>query len=323
MLRIRLAVSLLAFGIGAVATPAGAQDYPNQAVRFVIPFATGGGSDLHGRFTADLLSKRLGQPVVVENKTGAGGTIGGDYVAKSKPDGYTILYASSDLITIGPAVKAIMPYKVPDDFAFIGRTLDFPFIVIANKNVPFNTLAEMIAYGKANPKKLRYGSSGVGGGPHMTFELIAKAAGIEMTHIPYTGAGQSITALMGGFIDMIIGGPAVKEFTEAGTARAIVQTGKQRDPNFPNLPTLAEAGLGDVSVGIWFGIMAPAATPEPILARLRKEVAEITKDPDASERLKKLGYTWAHLDPAAFKDHVARELGQWKGVAQAANIKIE
>jgi tripartite-type tricarboxylate transporter receptor subunit TctC len=311
--------------VAAVATTGNAlaQDYPNRPVKIIVPFAPGAGNDTLGRLTADYLTPRLGQPVVVENKAGAGSQIGIDFVAKSPPDGYTLVWAASDGITILPAVKPNMPYKVPDDFAFIARMVQIPFVIAVNPDLPIKNVADLIAYAKANPGKVKYGTSGIGGGPHMGSALIEKAAGVEMLHVPYSGVAPAITALRGKSIDIaLITPPTVKPHTDAGAFRAIATTGTERHPLFPDLPTLTEAGL-PVTVVVWYGILAPANTPEPVLAKLRTEVGEGLKDPKVQQRLTQLGYQVSYLPGDEFKAFVTKDGDQWKTVAKTAKISLD
>ena len=323
MLRKFLVGGLVALGVCTGSLIASAQEYPTRAVRIVVPFLPGAGNDILGRLTADNLSTRLGQPVFVENKPGAGSQIGIDFVAKSKPDGYNLVWAASDGITILPAVKAGMPYKVPDDFTFIARIVQIPFIVGVNPKLPINSMADLIAYAKANPGKVKYGTSGIGGGPHMGSALIEKVAGVEMLHIPYSGVAAAVNALLAGTIDIaLITPPTVRPHTDAGTIRAIASTGKERHQLFPNVPTLEEQGL-PISVVVWYGILAPAGTPEPVLARLRKEIGDVLKDPQVLQKLNTLGYQVSYLPGDEFKDFVMKDYEQWKSVAKSANIVAE
>ncbi len=314
MLRKLIVTAMVALGAGTWSALSFAQEYPTHAVRIVVPFLPGAGNDILGRLTADNLTTRLGQPFIVENKPGAGSQIGIDFVAKSKPDGYN---------PILPAVKQGMPYKVPDDFTFIARIVQIPFVVGVNPKLPINSVADLIAYAKANPGKVKYGTSGIGGGPHMGSALIEKAAGVEMLHIPYSGVSAAVNALLAGTIDIaLITPPTVRPHTDAGTIRAIATTGKERHPLFPNTPTLEEAGL-PVTVVVWYGILAPAGTPEPVLARLRKEVADVLKDPQVLQKLNALGYQVSYLPDDEFKDFVMKDAEQWKSVAKSANIVAE
>ena len=321
-MRIALATAALAFAAFAPAVPG--QEFPKAgAVRIVVPFLPGAGNDLLGRLTAEHLTPRLGQSVIVENKAGAGSQIGIDFVAKSKPDGYNLVWAASDGITILPAVKSNMPYRVPDDFAFISRIVLLPFVLAVSPRLPVKSVPELIAYAKANPGKVRYGTSGIGGAPHMGTVLMEKTAGIEMLHVPFAGISAVITALRGDTIDIaFITPPTVKPHTDGGAFRAIATTGKVRHPLFPDVPTLEESGLAGVVVVVWYGILAPAGTPEPVLARLRTEVADILKDPKVTTRLDQLGYQISYLAGNDFRDYIVGDLEQWKKVARDANVKL-
>jgi tripartite-type tricarboxylate transporter receptor subunit TctC len=322
MLRKLAAVSMLALGVQALPFLANAQDYPTQPIRIIVPFAPGAGNDLLGRLTADALTQRMGQTVFVENKAGAGSAIGIDLVAKSKPDGYTILWTASDGITILPAVKTSVPYKVPDDFTFIARITQLPFFVAVNPDLPIKSLQELIAYGKANPGKLRYGTAGVAGGPHMATALLAHKAGIEMTHVPYQGIAPAMTALIGGFVDVVLAAPSsVKPYADGGKVRLLAMSGKERHPNFPDVPTWEQAGL-PLNITVFYGILAPAGTPEPILARLRKEIGGMLADPKIVERLQTLGYKPEFIAGDEFKKFLVNDLEQWKTTAKAANIAV-
>ena len=307
-----------------LATPgAVAQDYPNRAVRLIVTFAPGGGSDLLGRATAELLGSRLGQPVVVENKPGAGGTIGVGLAAKANPDGYTLLWGASDTLTVTSSVKVSVPFAVPEDFAFIAQVTGFNYVIVINPKLPYKNLQELIAYAKDNPGKVRYGSSGTGSASHLVPELLAKEAGIKLTHVPYGGSGPANTAAMGGHIDLVFTSPQVKNLTEAGQLRAIAQTGAGRDPGFADVPTLKESGFPSLVIPITWGLLAPAGTPEPVLVTLRAAAAEMMKDPATAERFRKLGYEPAYLPHDQFREFIVKDLEQWRGVAKSANITIE
>ena len=317
MLAAYLAAVSLVFVSGAHA-----QTYPDKPIRIIIPLPPGGGTDTLGRFIAERLSAKLGQPVVPENKPGAGAVIGTDAVAKAKPDGYTILWTSSDGVSMAPVLKKSLPYKVPDDFTYVARVSDFAYIVTVNPKVPIKNMQEFVAYAKAHPGELKYGTSGIGSGPHMATELIASATGTQMLHVPYQGIGPAIQAALGGHLDVILAAPTVKSQTDAGALRPLATTGTTRNPDFPNLPTLAEAGIPNLVVTIWWGIMAPAGTPEPALAKLRAAVAEIIKDPATIEGMRKLGYAPNYLPHDQFRTFVLEDMQQWGRAAKAANITV-
>jgi tripartite-type tricarboxylate transporter receptor subunit TctC len=301
-----------------------AEDFPKAGpIKIIVPFLPGAGNDLLGRLTADNLTPRLGQTVIVENKAGAGSQIGIDFVAKSKPDGYTLVWAASDGITILPAVKPNMPYRVPEDFTYIARIVLLPFVLAVSPRLPVKTVPELIAYAKANPGKVRYGTSGIGGAPHMGTVLMEKTAGIEMLHVPFAGISAVVSALRGDTIDVaFITPPTVKPHTDAGAFRAIATTGKVRHPLFPDVPTLEEAGLPGVVVVVWYGVLAPAGTPEPVQARLRNEIADILKDPKVAAKLDQLGYQVSYLPGNEFRSYVVGDLEQWRKVAKDANVNL-
>ncbi|GIK85221.1 MAG: MFS transporter [Betaproteobacteria bacterium] len=320
----RLLAAATAALAAAMSPVVAAQEYPKAGVvKIIVPFLPGAGNDLLGRLTAEHLTPRLGQTVIVENKAGAGSMIGIDFVAKSKPDGYHLIWAASDGISILPAVKQNMPYKVPDDFAYIARIVQLPFVLAVSPRLPVKSVAELIAYAKANPGKIRYGTSGIGGAPHMGTALMEKNAGIEMLHVPFAGISAVITALRGDTIDIaLITPPTVKPHTDSGAFRAIATTGPVRHPLFPDTPTLEEAGLKNVQVVVWYGVLAPAATPEPVLARLRTEIADMLKDPKVTSRLDTLGYQVSYLAGNDFRDYIVADLEQWRKVAREANVKL-
>jgi tripartite-type tricarboxylate transporter receptor subunit TctC len=310
-------------GLGMTLQPALAQEYPSRPVRVVIPFAAGAGTDLTGRIVAQELSKRLGQQFFVENKPGAAAQLGTDLVAKSPPDGYTLLWTVTDGLSVLPAVKASVPYAVPDDFAFIGSIAQQPYTLTVNPKWPFKSVAEFVAYAKANPNKLNYGSAGVGSAPHMSMALIAAKAGIQMVHIPFAGLGPATNALLAGTVDVALITPAqVKPHVDSGTLRPLAVTSPKRSPVLPDVPTLQEAGLAVTAV-VAYGLTAPARTPEPVLARLRQAVLEVTRDKAVADHFGALGIELTPLIGDAYRDFILKDLEQWRGVAKAANVRIE
>ena len=321
----RTAVTLLlVWCLGGLAPAAMAEDYPTRPVRIIVPFPPGAGNDLMGRLTAEALTKRLGQSVFVENKGGAGSQIGLDLVAKSKPDGYTLGWGASDGITILPAVRASVPYKVPDSFSYIARITLLPSIVAVSPKLPINSMAELIAYGKANPGKLRFGSAGIGASSHLETELLMRGVGIQMLHVPFNGISPAVAALLAGDVDVLLAAPSsIKPLADAGNVRVVATTGPERHPLFPDVPTLAEAAPGHLVVTLWYGLLAPAGTPEPVLNRLRGAVADMLADPAIVARLAALGYKPDYLPGAEFEAFVVKDLAQWRQVAKEADIKLE
>ena len=313
-------LTLISLSIGFTGS-AFSQDYPNRPIRLVVPLPPGGGTDLMARVTAQLLSSRLTQGVVVENKAGGGSIIGVDNVAKARPDGYTLLWTASDGVSIAPALRNT-PYKIPDDFSYIARISDFAYVITVNPKLPIYTLVDLINYAKQNPGKLRYGTAGVGSGPHLATELVDSAAGIDMLHVPYRGIGPAITAALGGFVDVIFAAPTIKNHIDSGNLRAIAVTSKDRHPDLPNVPTLSEAGLKNLVITIWWGIMAPASTPEPILSKLRREVDLMMKDPKTAESFRKIGYESAYLPHDAFREFVIGDIERWRSVAKKSKIVV-
>ena len=299
MLRTAFAASLIALGLLA---PASAQTYPERPVRLVVPYAPGGGGGYVAQALSDFLSEKWGQRVYVDNKPGAGSALGIDLVAKSKPDGYTFVHMTSDGISVLPAVKPTVPYKVPEDFSFVAGIVTYSYSITAAGDRPYKTMAEMIAWAKANPGKVRVGNSGVGSGTHLTGELIARTTGTEMVHVPFSGAGPGVTAVVGGHIDLLISTPSVVvPHIEAGKVRSLATTDKERHMNLPNVPTLVESGLPALDVVGYYGILGPAGIPEPILQKWREGIQDAHKDPKFIERMAQLGFTKGTLAGDALK----------------------
>ncbi len=319
-MRTAAAIALVGMLVGSA--PAPAQDYPSKPVRVVIPFAAGAGTDLTGRLVAQELSKRLGQQFYIENKPGAAALLGTDLVAKADPDGYTLLWCVTDGLSVLPAVKTV-PYAIPDDFAFIASIAHQPYTIAVPPKEPFASMAEFVAYAKANPGKLNYGSAGVGSLPHLVMALVEKAAGIKMEHVPYVGLGPMANALIAGTVDV---GPItpvqVKPHIESKALRALAVTSKTRSRVLPDVPTLEESGL-KVSAVVAYGLTAPARTPPAIVARLRTAMDEVMKDKAFTDRFRDLGFELDPLIGDAWRDFVLKDLEQWRGVAKAAAIKLD
>lgn len=319
----RLIVSCLA-GISLMAAPSSsvAQDYPTKPVRIVVPFSAGGGTDLVGRIMADELSKRLNQRFFVENRPGAGGTLGTDQVAKSAPDGYTLLWTVTDSLSVAPAVRTALPYRIPEDLAFIGSIALQPFALAVNAKLPINSVGEFVTYTKNNPGKLNFGSAGVGSVPHMGNVLLNSAAGIEMVHVPFSGLAPAVNALISGTVDVGLATPSLmRAHAEAGTARILAVTSEDRYSALPDVPTLREVGIDVVAVNS-YGLSAPAGVPSTIVERLRRATREIANDKAIVAQLHKLGFSPVALIGDAYRDYITKDLEQWRGVAQSAGIRI-
>lgn len=315
-------VALTAFAVHAPS--ASAQEWPEAGpITIIVPFNPGAGNDLLGRMTADYMTRTLGQQVVVENVPGGGSAIGLDRVANADPDGYTLLWSPSDGMSILPAVRSNVPYTVPDDFEFLARIVQLPFVVAVNPSVPAENIEELIAHSQANPGRIRYGSSGVGGAPHMGTVLFGSIADVEQVHVPYSGISVALADLIGGNIEVLwLTPPTAFPHHDAGTIRVIAQTGTERHRLYPDIPTLLESDI-DMTLGVFYGMMAPRGTPEPILERLRDEIAAMLEDEDILSLLSERGFPPAFLRGAEFEAMVVAELEQWRAVAEAEGIQLE
>ncbi len=317
---------LAALALAAMAglVPAGAEDYPNKPIKIVVPFGPGAANDTLARITADALQPRLGQPVVVENKPGAGSAIGVDHVAKSPADGYTLLWAASDGLTVLPAVKPDVPYKVPDEFTLLCKMFDTSFMVVISSALPAKNMTELVTYLKANPGKVRFGTSGAGSLAHLALALMESRFGVKLVHVPYKGMANVVTDLLGGHIDMaVITPPTVSPHRTSEKIRILATTGSKRTSVFPDLPTIKEAGLADVVVEVWFGLVGPANLPANVSGRIQKEVAEILKDPEWVAKYKKANFDPSYAAAEPFKKIVLDELKQWKDIATREKIVLE
>jgi tripartite-type tricarboxylate transporter receptor subunit TctC len=324
MARTALFLSALVFAAMQTALPARAQEFPSkQTVRIIVPFLPGAANDTLARITAAALTPRLGQSVIVENKAGAGSAIGTDFVAKSPADGYTLLWGGADGMSVLPAVKPNLAYKVPEDFTFICQFSETVFAVVVSSQLPIKSVPEFVAYAKANPGKIRYGTSGVGSIAHVGFVLLENRAGIEMVHVPYKGMSAVVTDLLGGHIEMAYVTPqTIFQHADSSKIRIIATTGSRRAPLFPNLPTLKESGLPEVVVETWFGVVGPANLPANIAARLQREIGEVLKDPEVIAKLKSANFEPYFVPSEPFRKYVVDDLNKWKSVAQRENIVI-
>jgi tripartite-type tricarboxylate transporter receptor subunit TctC len=325
MKKLFLFVSAMVFAALQTAAPASSQEWPKkEPIKIIVPFSPGASNDTLARIMADYLAPRLGQAVVVENKPGAGSAIGTELVVNSKPDGYTLLWAASDGISVLPAVKPDLAYKVPDDFTFLLQTFDASFMVLVNSNMPVKTMQELVTYLKAHPNKVRFGSSGVGGLPHVGMALLEGSAGVKLVHVPYKGMSGVVTDLLGGHIDMAYVTPSTTApQVGSGKIRVLATTASRRDRTFPDAPTLEEAGVKDAVVEVWFGVLGPAKLPQPIVDRLTKEMVGVLKDPEAIKKFANAKYVPFIRTGADFKKHVLDDLNKWKAVAKREKIVIK
>ena len=289
--------------LAALAVSAAAQDYPNRSITLIVPFPPGGVADNVARPVAQAISKQLGQPVIIENKQGAGGGIGMAQVAKAKPDGYTLLLALSSISIIPEADKVLgrAPLYMLDQLAPIARFTADPVVLAVRAESPWKTYADFIGYAKANPKKINYGSSGNYGTMHVPMEMLGSVSGASFTHVPFTGAAPAVTALLGGSLDVVASGPStVVQHVKAGKLRVLASWGPERHPALPDVPTLRELGVS-VEFAQWAGLFAPSGTPESIVNALRKAAREMQDDPVFKQTFVTLQTPLAYLDAPAFR----------------------
>jgi tripartite-type tricarboxylate transporter receptor subunit TctC len=298
--------------------------YPERPIRLVVPFSPGGVTDTSGRLIAEALSKRLGQQVFVENKPGASGNIGTQSVATAAPDGYTLVLAFDGTMVINPFVFASVPFNTLKDFVPVGKIGDATLIIVANPAFPAKTLQELIAVSKKEPKGVAYGTSGVGGTPHIAGELLNQRTGSNLVHIPYKGGGQAMGDALGGNIPLVFTAVAgAMPHLKSGKLVPIAVSSRARSPSLPNTPTFIESGVPDFDVSSWVGILAPAKTPRTIVERLNRELNAALKDPEVVEKLAGMGITATPGTPEQFTEQMSGDLAKYGQVVKAAGIKAE
>lgn len=300
-----------------------AQEWPTRPITLVVPFAAGGTTDLVARPIAQALTEKLGQSVVVENKAGAGGTLAAGIAAKAAPDGYTIFLATV-AHTMAPGLYKSLPYDFEKDFDPVTLAAQVPNVLIVHPSVPAKSVSELIAYIKANPGKVNFGSAGPGSTEHMSGELFRAMLGVDIVHVPYKGGAPMMTDLVAGQIQMAIetSGSATPHI-QAGTVRALAVSTPQRSPYFPDLPTLNEAGLTGYDVTTWFGLMVPKVTPPAIRERLYREIGDVLKQPGIRARFKDMGAEPGGQSPAEVAAFITAETAKWKKVAKESGAKID
>jgi tripartite-type tricarboxylate transporter receptor subunit TctC len=315
----------VAFLLCALAfTPSIAQDaYPSRPVRFILPFPPGGGTDILGRIIAERLSANLGQPVVIENRGGAGGNVGAEAAARSAPDGYTIVLVAPSL-AISPSLYSKLNYDPVKDFAPVSLVATVPNVMVTHPSVPAQTLQEFIALARLRPGGMNFGSGGSGTSNHLAGELFNIVTGTKLVHVPYKGVNLAMNDVLSGQIHLVvIGVPAAAPHIKAGRLRGLALIAPQRAPAVPEVPTVAEAGLNDFEVTTWYGVLAPAGTPRPIVARLNAELVKIMHSPDTRERLAAMATDPLTSTPEEFSAYLREEIAKWAEVVRKANLKAD
>lgn len=314
-------IAATAIGCG----PAMAKDaYPSKPIKIIAPFAPGGVADVMARLIGERLSKSLGQPVIVENRPGAGGNVGADVVAKSAPDGYTLLMTSAGILSINGSLYSKLTFDPATSFTPITMVADMPMVLVVNNTVEAKTLPEFITYAKKNEDKVFFSSPGNGTTPHLGAELFQRAADVKITHVPYKGGAESLTAIVSGQVTGAIETPpSVIAQMKTGKIRPIAVAGPRRLEQLPDVPTMSEAGVKDAEVLSWFGLVAPAKTPPEIIDALYKETAKILKEPEVVQKLASLGTRADGSSPAAFDRFIKSERSKWDRIIKQANIKME
>jgi tripartite-type tricarboxylate transporter receptor subunit TctC len=302
-----------------------AQDaYPNRTLKVIVPQPPGGGFDFVGRLLGDKLAVQLKQPVIVENRTGSGTLIGTDAAAKSAPDGYTLLIGAVSNMALNPGLYAALPYDPLRDFETVGLGVSYSYSLVGRKDLPFNSLAELVAHAKANPDKLTYASAGNGSGQHVLAAALWHLAGVKLTHVPYRGAQPAYADLLGGRVDVFFDlSPTAKTHIDAGTVKPLATSSTARNPQHPQMPTITESGVAALDLESWFGLFVPAQTPAPDLARLRAELALIVKSADVIERFEKSGGKPMALIGDDAKALVKRDVDRWTKLIKDIGITAE
>jgi tripartite-type tricarboxylate transporter receptor subunit TctC len=320
-------LAALAVALAPLAAPLSASadtaSYPDKPIRFIVPYPPGGGTDVIARIVQARFQQLLGQPIVIENRGGAAGSLGTDVVAKSAPDGYTVLFTLSSH-TINPAIYTKLPFDTHADFEPIGTVASLPQILVSNLTFPPQTVAELTAMAKAKPGMLQFASVGNGSPGHLAGELYKLRAGLDIVHIPYRGGGPAVTDVLGGQVPMLwVSIPAAANFVKVGKLKALAVSTTKRSASFPDVPTMQEAGVPDFDVDSWYAMFVPAKTPKPIIDKLNKALNTIVAEPDIREKLLQQGAEGVGGTPQALGKVVDAELVRWAKLAKQANIKMD
>ena len=322
-MKMRMVIGACALLGAMIALPLGAQSYPARPVRFILPFPAGGPTDLLGRIIGQKFAVQLGQPVVPENRPGAGGNVGTEYGAKQPADGYAIVLASPSL-AISPSLYKKLGYDPVKDFTSVSMVAQIPNVLLVHPSVPVKTLMELVRLAKANPGKLNFGSGGLGTSNHLGSELFKSLAGVNIVHIPYKGSNEAMVGMMGGHVDMVvIGVPPTLPHIKAGRVKPLAVLAAERLAYLPNVPTAKEAGIAGYEVTTWYDLIVPAGTPREIVTRLNAEWIKIAEMPDTRERMQTAGFEPMTSTPEQAAEFVKTEIVRWARVIRDANLKAE
>jgi tripartite-type tricarboxylate transporter receptor subunit TctC len=319
-----VALTVCAIAPGVVSPAAFAQAYPNKPIRMIVPFPPGGTADILGRAIGQKLAENVGQQVIVENRAGANGNIGAQIVAKSPPDGYTLLMSPQSTLTNNPSLYSALPFDTLKDFAPITLVAETPHFIVVHPSVPAKTVGDLIALAKAKPGYLTFASAGSGSSLHLSGELFKSMSGIDIVHIPYKGAAPAVTDLLGGQVSMMFDtGPSALPHVRSGKTRAIAVTTAKRSRLMPDLPTVVESGLPGYDVTTWFGLVAPSGTPREIVTKLNTEVVRILQAPEVKERLETQAADPVGNTPEEFAAIIRADIAKWGEVIKLAGVRIE
>ena len=324
MNKLLLAAAMLgaiAFGASQAAAQAA---FPSHPVKVIVPQPPGGGFDFVARVLADRMGKQAGQVFVVENKPGSGTLVGTDFVAKAAPDGYTLLTGSVSNLALNPGLYRNLPYDSLRDFEPLGLAVSYSYTLMARKDLPLNSLKEVVAYARANPRKLTYASAGAGSGQHVLATALWHLAGVELVHVPYRGAQAAYQDLLGGRVDLFFDlAPTARAQIDGGTVKALAVSGSARNPMHPELPTISQSGVAQLDLESWFGLFAPARTPPEVLDQLRADLAKVIAMPDVAEAFRKAGGKPLNLTGAETRALVQRDVQRWTRLIRDADIRAE
>jgi tripartite-type tricarboxylate transporter receptor subunit TctC len=315
---------ILFVGAALVCAAAAAQTFPTKPVRIVIGFPAGGPLDQHARLLTDKLQTVLGQPVVIDYKAGAGGTVGAQDVMKAAPDGHTLMLANTGVMVINPALYSRLPYATLQDFVPVARTAMQPLALLVNTKVPVKTLPEFVAYAKARPGQVNFGSAGNGGISHLVPEMFKTATGLFMVHIPYRGSAPAFTDLMGGQVQFMAESiPQAASYHKQGKVRALAVTSRERNPALPDVPTVIESGIKGFEVVGFYGFLAPAGTPKDVVAKLSDAFSQVMQSPEVKNRMVSQGADPAFLGADDFAKFLSAEMPRWADAVKKSGAKVD